>query len=119
VAFLLAWGYGDLIALLGTFAFGTFAAALAPTLAVGLNWRRVTATAASASIATGITVHLGLELLSRQTILPWLPRPVLATGAPPAAVALASSFLVLLAVSWWTGRDEPELDEDVAAVLDA
>ena len=31
---------------LGTFAFGTFAAALAPALAVGLNWERVTATAA-------------------------------------------------------------------------
>ncbi|HUO86646.1 MAG TPA: sodium/proline symporter, partial [Thermoanaerobaculia bacterium] len=31
-----AWAYGDLVALLGTFAFGTFAAALAPTLAIGL-----------------------------------------------------------------------------------
>ncbi len=52
--------YGDLIALLGTFAFGTFAAALAPAIAIGLNWKRVTASAAEASIATGLTVNLGL-----------------------------------------------------------
>ncbi len=41
-----AYFYGDLIALLGTFAFGTFGAALGPALAIGLNWRRVTAAAA-------------------------------------------------------------------------
>ena len=46
----LALGYNDLIALLGTFSFGTFGAALAPALAVGLNWRRVTSVAATASV---------------------------------------------------------------------
>ena len=49
-AALLAWAYQDLIALLGAFAFGTFAAALAPALAVGLHWDRVGPRAASASI---------------------------------------------------------------------
>jgi Na+(H+)/acetate symporter ActP len=118
-ALLLAWLYGDLVALLGTFAFGTFAAALAPALAVGLNWRRVTATAASASIATGLVLNLGLELVSGQEWPEALPGPPLAEGAPPAAVALAGSFAVLLVVSWWTGREEAPLDEDVAAVLEA
>ena len=117
-AALFAWLYGDLVALLGTFAFGTFAAALAPALVVGLNWRRVTAAAAGASIATGIVVNLGLEFLSRQTIFPGLPAPSIASGAPPAAVALAASFSVLLAVSWWTGRKAPVVSEDVAAVID-
>jgi Na+/proline symporter len=117
-ATLFAWVYGDLIALLGTFAFGTFAAALAPALAIGLNWKRVTAAAATASIATGILLNLGLELLSRQTWFPGLPRPPLATGALPAAVALAGSFTVLLLVTWLTGRQDPDLEEDIAAVLD-
>ena len=110
-----AWAYGDLIALLGTFAFGTFGAALAPALAVGLNWRRVPAAAATASIATGLVVNLGLELLGRQDVVP-LPLP---TGVLPTAVALAASFSVLFAVTWaHRRRAEPSLDADVAAVMD-
>ncbi|MGH9379487.1 MAG: sodium:solute symporter family protein [Thermoanaerobaculia bacterium] len=85
-----AWGYGDLIALLGTFAFGTFAAALAPALAVGLNWPRVDARAAIASLTTGLVLNLGLELWSRSTLPPILPAGVL-----PSAVALSASFVVL------------------------
>jgi sodium/proline symporter/sodium/pantothenate symporter len=105
---LLAWFYGDLVALLGTFAFGTFAAALAPALAVGLNWRRVTATAAIASMATGLVLNLGIEALS--------PRP--SSGALPAATALAGSFAVLLVLSWWGGSEEAPLEKDVEAVLE-
>jgi len=116
LAALLAWSYGDLIALLGTFAFGTFAAALAPALAVGLNWRRVTASAAAASIAVGLVANLGLELASRRAALGgWL-----AAGALPSAVALAASFLTLMGVTWWTGRRGPAaaLDRDVEAVME-
>ncbi len=65
--------YGDLVALLGTFAFGTFAAALAPAVAVGLNWKRVTGTAAVALIATGMVVSFTLEFLAKQTFFPALP----------------------------------------------
>jgi Na+/proline symporter len=117
-ATLVAWLYGDLIALLGTFAFGTFGAALAPALAIGLNWKRVTAAAASASIATGMTLNLGLEFLNRQTWFPALPRPPLAPGALPAVVALLGSFLVLFLVTWIGGDRRTELDPDVEAVLD-
>lgn len=116
-----AWLYDDLIALLGTFAFGTFAAALTPALAVGLNWKRVPAAAASASIATGLALNLGLELLARQTAFPAL-RPPLAAGALPSAVALAGSFTVLFAVTGWhllRRRPAPPIAADVAAVMDA
>ena len=115
VAALLAWSYGDLIALLGTFAFGTFAAALAPALAIGLNWRRVTAPAAAASIAVGLVANLGLELAGRRGALAgWL-----APGALPSAVALAASFLTLLVVTWWTSRAAPPvLEPDVDAVME-
>ena len=115
----LAYVYGDLIALLGTFAFGTFAAALGPVLAIGLNWRRVTAAAASASIATGTIVNLGLELLIRQTVFDWPALSPFQLGVLPAAVALAASFTVLFAVSRLTGRRRPpDIDPDIGAVMD-
>jgi Na+/proline symporter len=115
----LAFVYDDLIALLGTFAFGTFGAALAPTLAVGLNWKRVTAGAATASMATGTLLNLLLEFLGKQTFFPALPKPPLPPGALPTAVSLAASFTVLLAASAWSGRRGARLPDDVVMVMDA
>jgi Na+/proline symporter len=100
VALLFSRVYADLIALVGTFAFGAFAAALAPALALGLWWRRVTSTAAAASIVTGLTVCVVLEFLVKQTWFEGLPRPTLSPGALPSAVALAASFVVLFVVTW-------------------
>lgn len=102
-----AYLYNDLIALLGTFSFGTFGAALAPALAVGLNWKRVSAMAATASIVTGTVLNLVLELKL-------IPLPA---GALPTAVSLSASFVVLLLVSWLTRGEE--IDEDVRAVMEA
>jgi SSS family transporter len=117
-AALFSYLYGDLIALLGTFAFGTFGAALAPALAIGLNWRRVTATAASASIATGMGLNLGLEFLNRQTFFPDLPKLPFQAGVLPSAVSLAASFTVLFVATWLTTASEPEeLDPAVDAVM--
>jgi Na+/proline symporter len=115
----LAFVYDDLIALLGTFAFGTFGAALAPTLAVGLNWKRVTARAATASIATGTLLNLVLEFMGRQTFFPALPKPPLPPGVLPTAVSLAASFTVLLCVTALDRRREPTLPPDIAAVMEA
>ena len=100
VAMLFSRVYADLIALVGTFAYGAFAAALAPALAVGLWWRRVTSTAAAASIVTGLVVCTVLEFLAKQTWFEGLPRAPLNPGALPSAVALAASFVVLFAVTW-------------------
>jgi Na+/proline symporter len=113
----LALAYGDLIALLGTFAFGTLAAALAPALAVGLNWSRVTATAATASIATGLGLNLTLELLQRQQLVPG-PGAPLVGGVLPPAVALAGSFVVLFGITWLRGDPDGErIDDDILAVM--
>ncbi|MCK5378746.1 MAG: hypothetical protein KAJ78_05045 [Acidobacteria bacterium] len=113
-----AFLYEDLIALIGTFAFGTFAAALAPAVAIGLNWRRVGATAATASIATGMVVNLGLEFLSKQTVVDWLPSAPLKAGVLPAAVSLGASFTVLFALTWLSpARHDPDLDPDVDFVM--
>ncbi|MEM9599364.1 MAG: hypothetical protein AAGD06_34180, partial [Acidobacteriota bacterium] len=116
---LFSYLYGDLIALLGTFAFGTFAAALGPAVAVGLNWRRVTPAAATASIATGMLVSFTVEFLAKQSFFPGLPKPPLAAGVLPAAVAMAASFTVLFVVTAWTGNPAgDDLDDDVAAVME-
>ncbi len=105
-----AYLYGDLIALLGTFAFGTFAAALAPALAVGLNWRRVTRRAAIASMVTGIVLNVGLELFGGRLLPP---------GVLPSAVALTASFTVLFLVTWLDRRGgEEKIPDDVAAVME-
>ena len=119
VAAAFAYLYGDLIALLGTFAYGTFGAALAPAVAVGLNWRRVTPAAAIASIATGLLLNLVLEFLVKQSYFPALPKPDFQPGVLPTAVSLAASFTVLFVVTWATGRREgDDLDDDVAAVME-
>ena len=97
LAALLGYFYGDLVALLGTFAFGTFAAALAPTLAIGLNWPAVDGTAAAWSIGAGLGGNLIFEWMARQRALAFLPR--FPAGALPSAAALALSFTVLLLVA--------------------
>jgi Na+/proline symporter len=106
-----AYGYGDLVALLGTFAFGTFAAALAPVLAIGLNWRGATAVGAAASIATGLAANFALETLSRSGSI-----PALAPGISP-AIALSLSTAVLLAVSMTTRPPANGLAEEIDAVM--
>ena len=78
---------GGLIAFLGTLGFGAFAAALAPTLLLGLAWDRVTARAAAASMAAGLATLLTLEVLAP------------AVEAPAAALAMAAAFAVLVAGS--------------------
>ena len=104
--------HGDLIAILGTFAFGTFGAALAPTLAIGLNWKRVSAKAAVASMVVGIAVNLGLALFDRSGF------SLIKSSVLPAAVSLAASFTVLFVVSMMGNPDEHELDEDVEFVME-
>jgi len=115
----LALTYGDLIALLGTFAFGTLAAALAPTLAVGMSWSRVTPAAASASIATGLIVNLGLEILSRIQNLPVAVAEALSGFAIPSAVALAASFSVLSLVTWLGRASEKDVPEAVLEIVES
>ena len=90
-----AWLYGDLVALLGTFAFGTLAAALAPAMGIGLAWDRVSGRTIALSIACGLGIHLALELAGRLGAL-----PAELDGVLPSALALGTSLLVLLGAGW-------------------
>ena len=55
----------DLIALLGAFGWGTFAAALVPVVAIGLNWKRATPLAANAAITVSLVINFTLLVLKK------------------------------------------------------
>lgn len=115
-----ALAYGDLTVLLGTFACGAFGAALGPVLAIGLNWKQVTAGAAVASISVGMGLNLVLEFLAKQTYFTWLPGLPFASGVLPTAVSLAAFFTVLFVVKWVSGvrGRAGHVDEDIALIME-
>ena len=104
---------GTLVAFLGIFGYGLFAATLVPSLAVGLNWKGATREGAVASIATGLALTLALETLAYFKVFS-LPAGVTVSG-----LALVLSLLVFFGVSWMTReRAAGQLDEDVRLVMD-
>ncbi|MBX6377893.1 MAG: hypothetical protein IRY95_05020, partial [Clostridia bacterium] len=100
-----------LVALLGTFGWATFAAALVPVLGIGLSWRRATAPAAIVTLIVSLALNFGLELLSRYKIYK-LPH-----GMVNGALILAVSVVLFVVLSVLTRPRE--LEPDVAAALDA
>lgn len=103
----------NLIALLGTFGWGTFAAAIVPSVAIGLNWKRATAAVCVSSIVVSIVLNFALELMSRHGIyeLPY--------GMSVGCFSLLVSLCVFIAVSWFSSQPPGErLDPDVRAVME-
>ncbi len=103
----------NLIALLGTFGWGTFAAAVFPSIAIGLNWKRANAAACVASIGISILLNFALELSAKYGLyqLPY--------GMNVGCFSLLASLIVFIGVSWFSsperGRDLPA---DVNAAMD-
>ena len=110
IASLFAVVYADLIALVGTFAFGAFAAALAPVLVCGFGWRQLSSRAAAWSIVVGLSSALLLEFFAKQNWFSNLPKPPLVAGAMPSAVALALSFATLALAASFRNRDAVDGD---------
>jgi SSS family transporter len=108
-----AWLSGQLVAVLGIFGWGMFAAALAPALGLGLNWKRATREGAIASLLFGIVASLFLEL---NVQLGWWP-DLLPGFVYRTAVAFIGSFIVFIVVSGLT--PPKKLAKDVEAVMDA
>ncbi|MBI1356340.1 MAG: sodium/proline symporter [Acidobacteria bacterium] len=100
----------NLVALLGTFGWGTFAAAIVPSVALGLNWKRATRAGCVASIIVSLLLNFALELAARFELYQ-VPGGV-ATGC----VALLASLAAFIFVSLLT--PPPLLHDDVAAVMD-
>jgi Na+/proline symporter len=104
---------GTLVAFLGIFGYGLFAATLVPALAIGLNWQGATREGAVASIATGLVLTLVLETLA------FFKMFSLPTGVTVSGLALLLSLLVFFVVSWFTrGRAASQLDTDVRLVME-
>ncbi|MBH52746.1 MAG: hypothetical protein CMI18_00145 [Opitutaceae bacterium] len=108
-----AKNHGDLIAILGMFGWGLFAAAFVPMVAIGFNWKRATWQGAVAAALTGIVVNLGIDLASKY------PREdpfyTIPNGVSVGAVALLASILALIVVSLATKPQE--LDSRVEAAV--
>ncbi len=84
------------IALPGAVGWGTFAAALAPTLGIGLNWKRATSQGAIASLIVGLSVAVVFEVLATLEIysLPY--------GMYIGAFAMVLSVITFIGVSYLT-----------------
>jgi len=95
-----------LVALLGAFGWGTFAAALVPVVAIGLNWKRATPLAANVAIVVSLVVNFSVEVFDLA-----LPH-----GLHGGTVALVLSLVLFIGIS--LASRPPELADDVAAVMD-
>ncbi len=100
----------NLIALLGTFGWGTFAAAIVPSVAIGMNWKRATGAGCAASIATSIVLNFALEFSARHEIY------ALPHGIAVGAVSLLAATLVFIGVSLLTPQETPA--DDIDALLE-
>jgi SSS family transporter len=103
-AFALYSYYGNdrLVALLGAFGWGTFAAALVPVLALGLNWKRASASAAVVAIVVSLLVNFGVEIFSIR--LPF--------GISGPFLAMTLSMLLFIVISSFSGPHRLQRDID-------
>ena len=106
VATVFALYSGDLVALLGAFGWGTFAAALVPTVAIGFNWKRATPLAACVAIASSLIINFVIKVSG--IAIPY--------SIDAGAVALLVSLTLFLGISFLS--PQPKLDPDIEAVLD-
>ena len=95
-----------LIALLGVFGWGTFGAALVPTVAIGLNWKRGTAKAACTAIAASLILNFSIEVFD-------IPLP---GGIHGGTVALLTSVILYISIS--LASEPPEIHPKVRAAMD-
>lgn len=99
------YGNDRLVALLGAFGWGTFAAAIVPVVVLGLNWKRATAKAAVVAIVSSLLINFGIELLSIR--LPY--------GISGPFLAIVSSMTLFVVVSLADKR--PKLAPEVERIL--
>ena len=99
--------YADatLVALLGAFGWGTFAASIFPVVAVGLNWRGATVAGAVTAISAALLINFAVQLSS--IVPPY--------GISGPLVAFVTSMILFIGVSLIT--KQPELAPDIEDVL--
>ena len=97
---------GRLVALLGAFGWGTFAAAIVPVVAIGLNWQRANWQGAVAAIIVSVLINLGIEVFSIS--IPY--------GIAGGFLALIISMIVFIVVTLIT--PVVELKPDIKAAME-
>lgn len=97
---------GDLVALLGAFGWGTFAAALVPVVGLGLCWKQATPKAAIAAVASSLIINFSLKVGG--ITLPY--------NFDIGALALIISLFLFISISLLS--PSKPIDPDVEAVLD-
>jgi len=102
------------IALLGASGYGTFAAALAPAIGLGYNWKRATKEGAAASIGLGLTLGIVLEV-SKSLKLAWYLNSLGKLGVNNGVFSLSISVIVFIVVSMLTKQEK--IDKDIDAVM--
>lgn len=96
----------ELLAILGAFGWGMFAAALVPVVVMGLNWKGATAEGAVSAIAASIFVNLAVQLK-------WMTVPNAMDGG---FIALLISMIIFILVSLSTKR--PYIDRDIDEIME-
>ncbi len=95
-----------LVAILGAFGWGTFAASIFPVVAVGLNWKGATVAGAVTAIITALLINLISQLAN-------ITFPYAISGQ---LIAFVSSMVLFIGVSLFT--EPPELDSDIDRMMD-
>jgi len=95
-----------LVAILGAFGWGTFAASIFPVVAVGLNWRGATVPGAITAIIAALLINFVTQLGGYT--LPY--------GISGQLIAFASSMVLFIGVSMLTKK--PELASDIEQMMD-
>jgi Na+/proline symporter len=109
---------GDMVAILGTYGFGTLAAATFPIFVIGLLWKGASSQGVMAGMLTALATTLGgvgIELMKRSGLsdFGW------PGGVPWYVFVLAASVIVTIAVSLFTsGATGDRLDRRVGLALD-
>jgi len=96
---------GDLVAILGAFGWGTFAAAIVPTVAIGFNWKRANPIAANISIISSLAINFFVKLF--KISLPY--------GLDVGALSLTISLILFISISLMLPR--PILKKDVETIM--
>ncbi|MCY6485296.1 hypothetical protein OW763_13230 [Clostridium aestuarii] len=104
------------VAVLGAFGWGTFAAALAPALGIGLNWKRATEKAAYWSIVVGLVGNVTLEI-GNKLHMAWYANSLGKLGIYNGTFMMVISTIVFIIVSYATSQQV--IDKGVEAAMEA
>ena len=98
--------YAELVALLGAFGWATFAAAIFPVLAIGLNWKGASKEGAIVAIVASLVINLSIQLLGIS--LPY--------GMDGGMLAFVLSVVLFIGVSLLSPKRE--LPRDIDRMMD-